>query len=60
MDHLKETREMEKEEERREYALAEEAEKLYHQKLADILSRPYMKLKCLHPLRRQLVLSNKS
>ncbi|XP_039176423.1 cilia- and flagella-associated protein 53 [Crotalus tigris] len=60
MDHLKETREMEKEEERREYALAEEAERLYHQKLADILSRPYMRLKCLHPLRRQLVLSSKS
>ncbi|XP_058026932.1 cilia- and flagella-associated protein 53 [Ahaetulla prasina] len=60
MDHLKEAREMEKEEERREYALAEEAEKLYHQKLADILSRPYMKLKFLHPLRRQLVISSKS
>ncbi|XP_063147212.1 cilia- and flagella-associated protein 53 [Candoia aspera] len=59
MDHLKEAREMEKEEQRREYALAQEAELLYHQKLADILSRPYMKLKYLHPLRRQLVCSNK-
>ncbi|XP_026569418.1 cilia- and flagella-associated protein 53 [Pseudonaja textilis] len=60
IDHRKEVREMEKEEERREYALAEEAEKLYHQKLADILSRPYMKLKFVHPLRRQLVVSSKS
>ncbi|XP_013920382.1 PREDICTED: cilia- and flagella-associated protein 53-like [Thamnophis sirtalis] len=60
IDHRKEAREMEKEEERREYALAEEAEKLYHQKMADILSRPYMKLKFLHPLRRQLVINSKS
>ncbi|KAG8131254.1 hypothetical protein E2320_017833 [Naja naja] len=60
IDHRKEVHEMEKEEERREYALAEEAEKLYHQKLADILSRPYMKLKFMHPLRRQLVISSKS
>ncbi|KAM6475051.1 cilia- and flagella-associated protein 53 isoform 2-T2 [Liasis olivaceus] len=59
MDHLKEVRAMEKEEQRREYALAQEEEKLYQQKLADILSRPYMKLKSLHPLRRQLVCSNK-
>ncbi|XP_070599667.1 cilia- and flagella-associated protein 53 [Erythrolamprus reginae] len=60
MDHRKETHEREKEEERREYALAEEAEKLYQQKLADMLSRPYMKLDFLHPLRRHLVVNSKS
>uniref|UniRef100_A0A8D2Q358 Trichohyalin-plectin-homology domain-containing protein n=1 Tax=Varanus komodoensis TaxID=61221 RepID=A0A8D2Q358_VARKO len=54
IDHLKQAREAAKEEERRDYELALEAERLYQQKMADILSRPYMRLKDLHPLRRQL------
>uniref|UniRef100_A0A8D0DSR3 Cilia- and flagella-associated protein 53 n=1 Tax=Salvator merianae TaxID=96440 RepID=A0A8D0DSR3_SALMN len=60
MDYLKELRDSEKEEERREYALAVEAEKLYQEKIADVLSRPYMKMKDLHPLRRQLACNSKS
>ncbi|XP_053143833.1 cilia- and flagella-associated protein 53 [Hemicordylus capensis] len=60
MDHLKHARDLEKEEEHREYAAALEAERLYQQKMADVLSRPYMKLKNLHPLRRQLACSSQS
>ncbi|XP_062984328.1 cilia- and flagella-associated protein 53 [Elgaria multicarinata webbii] len=60
VDHLKRARDFEKEEERREYALALEAERLYQQKMADVLSRPYMRLKDLHPLRRQLACSSQS
>ena len=55
--HIKQRQEAEKEEERREYEMALEAEKLYQQKIADVLSRPYMKMKDLHPLRRHLVRS---
>ncbi|KAF7243965.1 Cilia- and flagella-associated protein 53, partial [Varanus komodoensis] len=60
IDHLKQAREAAKEEERRDYELALEAERLYQQKMADILSRPYMRLKDLHPLRRQLACSSQS
>nr|XP_020666715.1 cilia- and flagella-associated protein 53 [Pogona vitticeps] len=55
--HIKQRQEAEKEEERREYEMALEAEKLYQQKIADVLSRPYMKMKDIHPLRRHLVRS---
>uniref|UniRef100_A0ABM5FUE8 Cilia- and flagella-associated protein 53 n=2 Tax=Pogona vitticeps TaxID=103695 RepID=A0ABM5FUE8_9SAUR len=55
--HIKQRQEAEKEEERRQYEMALEAEKLYQKKIADVLSRPYMKMKDLHPLRRHLVRS---
>ncbi|CAI5787811.1 TPH domain-containing protein [Podarcis lilfordi] len=58
MDYNKQARDLEKEEERRRYALSLEAEKLYQQKIADIISRPYMKLSDLHPLRRYLASSS--
>lgn len=58
MDYNKQARDLEKEEERRQYALSLEAEKLYQQKIADIISRPYMKLSDLHPLRRYLASSS--
>ncbi|XP_061463405.1 cilia- and flagella-associated protein 53 [Rhineura floridana] len=58
MDYVKQARDFEKDEERREYAVALEAERLYQQKIADVLSRPYMRLKDLHPLRRQLASSS--
>ncbi|XP_054843274.1 cilia- and flagella-associated protein 53 [Eublepharis macularius] len=58
IDHVKQARDFEKEEERREYAAALEAERLLQQKMADVLSRPYMKLINLHPLRRQLACSS--
>lgn len=54
MDHLKQAQNQRKEEEAREYAAALEAERVFQQKMADVLSRPYMKLINLHPLRRQL------
>ncbi|XP_066474118.1 cilia- and flagella-associated protein 53 [Tiliqua scincoides] len=60
IDHLKQARNMEKEEEAREYAAALEAERLFQQKMADVLSRPYMKLINLHPLRRQLACDSQS
>nr|XP_056705051.1 cilia- and flagella-associated protein 53 [Euleptes europaea] len=55
MEHVRRAREFEKEEERREYESGLEAEMLLQQKMADVLSRPYMKLINLHPLRRQQV-----
>ncbi|KAH0627829.1 hypothetical protein JD844_008293 [Phrynosoma platyrhinos] len=60
INHIKQTRESEKEEERQEYAMALETENIFQQKLADVLSRPYMKMKNLHPLRRHLVCSSQS
>lgn len=58
MEHIKRARKLEKEEERREYESALEAERLLQAKIADVLSRPYMKLIDLHPLRRQLASSS--
>ncbi|XP_060092441.1 cilia- and flagella-associated protein 53 [Heteronotia binoei] len=60
IDHNKKARDFEKEEERREYESGLEAERLLQEKIADILSRPYMKLINLHPLRRQLASSPQS
>ncbi|XP_015267704.1 PREDICTED: cilia- and flagella-associated protein 53-like [Gekko japonicus] len=57
IEHVKKARDFEKEEERREYESALEAERLLQAKIADVLSRPYMKLINLHPLRRQLASS---
>ncbi|XP_034956591.2 cilia- and flagella-associated protein 53 [Zootoca vivipara] len=58
MDYKKQARDLEKEEERRQYALSLEAERLYQQKIADIIARPYMKLSDLHPLQRYLASSS--
>ncbi|XP_077202891.1 cilia- and flagella-associated protein 53 [Paroedura picta] len=54
IEHNRRARDFEKQEERREYQSALEAERLLQEKIADVLSRPYMKLINLHPLRRQL------
>ncbi|KAL8204100.1 UNVERIFIED_CONTAM: hypothetical protein K2H54_067170 [Gekko kuhli] len=60
IEHVRKARDFEKEEERREYESALEAERLLQAKIADVLSRPYMKLVNLHPLRRQLASSSPS
>ncbi|KAJ6662943.1 hypothetical protein lerEdw1_010764 [Lerista edwardsae] len=54
MEHQKQAQNQQKEEEAREQAAALEAEAVFQQKVADVLSRPYMKLINIHPLRRQL------
>ncbi|EMP40114.1 Coiled-coil domain-containing protein 11, partial [Chelonia mydas] len=44
----------EEEEKQREYESGLVAERVYQEKMKDILSRPYMKLSEIHPLRRKL------
>uniref|UniRef100_A0A8C0GXM5 Cilia- and flagella-associated protein 53 n=1 Tax=Chelonoidis abingdonii TaxID=106734 RepID=A0A8C0GXM5_CHEAB len=45
----------EEEEKQREYESGLAAERVYQEKMKDILSRPYMKLAEIHPLRRKLM-----
>ncbi|XP_038258770.1 cilia- and flagella-associated protein 53 isoform X1 [Dermochelys coriacea] len=45
----------EEEEKQREYESGLAAERVYQEKIKDILSRPYMKLAEIHPLRRKLM-----
>lgn len=52
-------REVEKDEERREYESGLQVEKSYQQKLQDILSRPYVHQEHIHPLRRTRLSSPK-
>ncbi|XP_060617237.2 cilia- and flagella-associated protein 53 [Anolis sagrei] len=60
MDYINRAHASEKEEQQREYATAQEVERLFQQKIADVLSRPYMRMKDLHPLRRHLISSSQS
>nr|XP_016852833.1 PREDICTED: cilia- and flagella-associated protein 53 isoform X2 [Anolis carolinensis] len=60
MDYINRAHASEKEELQREYEMAQEVERLLQEKIADVLSRPYMRMKDLHPLRRHLVSSSQS
>ncbi|KAM9329687.1 cilia- and flagella-associated protein 53 [Gastrophryne carolinensis] len=52
-------REVQREEERREYQAGLQAEQSYQRKLQDILSRPYVLQEHIHPLRRSRISSPK-